>query len=356
MHKRPDNVICFRCDAGSDIGYGHLIRCLSLANSTRPKQMCIFAMASSSEGARTMVKAAGHRLIELPADGHFDTDILLSKLGAPPDVFVLDISYDVHEENRRALKQYVGRLSEGRGLTVLIDGLNSHALVNGPGWDVDILVAPYIGAPKTLPVPHLLSGAQFVIFDDSYTASERVCFSDGPAKKVLVTFGGADTKELTLQALKALAQLEGNGFDIHVIIGPSFSLELREKIDSFVDGLKCVTLLYAPDTLADQMMWADIAVSATGLTKYELALTGTPAVLISIDETHANAHRPFEEENTALHLGVSDKVTVEAIATSVNRLSVDVELRKELFANGTRLVDSQGRTRIMDYIMRMLDD
>ena len=62
-------------------------------------------------------------------------------------------------------------------------------------------------------------------------------------------------------------------------------------------------------SLAHEIIWCDVAVSSTGLTKYELAVLGAPAVFLSIDEHHHTVNRAFREVGTGIDLGVHDRVS-----------------------------------------------
>ena len=53
-----------------------------------------------------------------------------------------------------------------------------------------------------------------------------------------------------------------------------------------------ISIVKSPNTLFNLMHWADIAISSNGLTKYELAATGLPSVLLSNDKYHDEANEP----------------------------------------------------------------
>src|SRR3546814_10324367 len=75
------------------------------------------------------------------------------------------------------------------------------------------------------------------------------------------------------------------------------------------------------------MLWCDLAISATGLTKYELAATGTPAILLSHDRAHAENNLAFAELGAAVDLGEIALLSDITIAETVRALLQDAARR-----------------------------
>jgi UDP-2,4-diacetamido-2,4,6-trideoxy-beta-L-altropyranose hydrolase len=62
-------TVCFRCDANSDIGYGHFYRCLSLADAIHQQGFtCLFIMANTSDEIIKIFNNSRHKLIEMHQD------------------------------------------------------------------------------------------------------------------------------------------------------------------------------------------------------------------------------------------------------------------------------------------------
>lgn len=232
----------------------------------------------------------------------------------------------------------------------VIDGLGKQSLYHrlGHRLETELIVVPYVGAPRSLPTGsgRLLGGAHWAIIDDRTRAcadTERECGD----RRVLVTAGGADPHGITELALEAL--LPADSLDVRCVIGPFFGEErasaLRRRAER--DGASVVV---APQDLCREFVWADLAVSATGLTKYELALHGLPAVFVSGDESQARAHAPFAEACTGIDMGTVARTEPAQLAAVVDDLLRDRGRRTKMAEAGRRLVDGRGAERVVSAI------
>jgi UDP-2,4-diacetamido-2,4,6-trideoxy-beta-L-altropyranose hydrolase len=327
------------------------MRCLSIADAAAPTMTSAFAMACSDQNAREIVQQRGHCVIELPDAMEFDSAGLESHL-IDSQVVVYDLSHNLDPPRRAALKCYVNKMCKAGTLRMLIDGMPPQAAIEGPDWEVDILVLPYVGALNRVENYETLSGPQFSVLPFKfYTLGSPRQIVD-KARKILVTFGGSDPLGLTVLAIDALSTLDLSQVQIRIVIGPGFANYLVDQIKLKTTNSPHIGLILAPDSLAVHMMWADLAISATGLTKYELARTGTPAILVSTDPAHATAHQAFDDANTAWHLGIAEEISEECLSEALWNLITNAKVREKMSNNGQALIDGHGAMRIADYMKR----
>ena len=91
---------------------------------------------------------------------------------------------------------------------------------------------------------------------------------------------------------------------------------------------------------------ADLALCAFGVTAYELASTGTPAIYLGISEDHAISAGAFAEAGMGISLGLAARLSDADILRTVSWLLQKPLARREMRAAGLSLIDGQGASRI----------
>jgi len=167
-----------------------------------------------------------------------------------------------------------------------------------------------------------------------------------------VTCGGADPMGWTPIVLSALESI-ADRLTVRVILGPLFSSALRAEVaERAAVSIHRVEIVDSPDSLAAHMQWCDVAIAASGLTKYELAATGTPTILFSIDAFHDENNRAFAVLQVSEDLGASP--SQNSIAGAARRLLADRDRREEMSASGRSVVDGRGAQRLVAKVMEKL--
>ncbi len=342
-------LCCFRADADGRIGWGHLRRCLAIADALPRDVTPVFALGSDSADAADRLTTGGRRALA----GDDPVAALSDLAGAAPAVVVADLAHPPWLAEPDPLRRRLEDWRAGGSRIALIDGLAPLALAQGGGWPLDLYIAPYCGAdaPPDLPAARVLCGPAYAVVPPRRPRGG----STGGPLHLLVTLGGADPNGTTLKVLDALAALKGPDLSVRVILGPSFGPALRRRIRDATARRDAIALVDAPDGLAPYYAWADLAVAGAGLTKYELAAAGLPSVLIALDDAAVAANAAFAAEGTAVHLGADAAVTPAMISRAVATLAGDAGRRTNLARRGQALVDGQGPARIAAALESLID-
>jgi spore coat polysaccharide biosynthesis protein SpsF len=98
--------------------------------------------------------------------------------------------------------------------------------------------------------------------------------------------------------------------------------------------------------LATEFATCDAALVAFGVTAYELAAVGVPAIYLGISDDHVESASAFAEAGMGVNLGHMDKVKGEDIAKAVRSLLNDGARRRQMRATGLMTIDGAGASRI----------
>ena len=124
---------------------------------------------------------------------------------------------------------------------------------------------------------------------------------------LLVAMGGSDPHGLTLRAARALAPLDPS-FRIRFVIGSG--MEDARKVAAGIVAMKSnYETVEGADDLSTEYASADLALCAFGVTAYELAAFGVPAIYLGLTDDHARSAAAFGDAGMGASLGVADQVT-----------------------------------------------
>jgi UDP-2,4-diacetamido-2,4,6-trideoxy-beta-L-altropyranose hydrolase len=356
------NVV-FRVDASVQIGVGHLMRCLTLAESLLERGIQIrFVCRQHAGNLIALLQKKAIPVTVLPAlvakdtaygEGYAswlgvtqidDAQQTIEALnGDKPDWLVVDhYGLDIKWEQR--LRPHVGKLM------VIDDLANRH-------HDCDVLLdqnystegeSRYVGLVSD--ACKLLVGPHYALLRPEYAAYRKMLpLCDGKVKRVLVFFGGSDPQNMTGMALEALSHPDLKHLEVDVVIGANNSH--RRFLEQLARHRPFTTLYEPRPHLADLMMKADLALGAGGATTWERMCLGLPTIVISIAENQY----PGAEALAAVHLiyyaGRSSDVTSETLSNAVIELVSNATELAGLSAKNQLMVDGLGAARVLEVML-----
>jgi spore coat polysaccharide biosynthesis protein SpsF len=149
---------------------------------------------------------------------------------------------------------------------------------------------------------------------------------------------------LTLKSARALAKLESS-FRARFVIGPGVEnrVQLARSIVALAPNFET---LEGADGLATEFSSCDAALAAFGVTAYELAAYGVPALYLCLTPDHALSARAFEAAGIGQSLGLASETSDDAIANGVSSLMSDSSRRRDMRAAGLTTIDGEGAARV----------
>ena len=274
--------IVFRVDSSSQMGVGHLMRCLTLADELKKQNHNATFICRELKG--NLIKSIEHRVLILPVDKDFQSDDLyLSWLGETQeqdvkqtiqvihdnaDLLIVD-SYALDEVWHKQLKPHAKKI-------MVIDDLADRE------FDCDVLLNQNLASKQgdyQGKVPsdcELLLGCEYALLRPEFAAFRKRALEKRKKtqeiKNILISMGGSDKKNITYNVLQQL----NDGFNIVVVLS-SASLH-REMIMDYVKG-KNIEVIINADNMAELMLDADLAIGAGGSTSWERCCLGLPTLL-----------------------------------------------------------------------------
>jgi spore coat polysaccharide biosynthesis predicted glycosyltransferase SpsG len=311
----------FRCDATAGIGFGHLSRCMALAEAFR-----LSAVDSSFAGlfdpaAKDQIASAGLHRIDLADPVNMgaaaEREVLSGARNEQGGSFVIVDSY-------RADPTYLADLKSLGLATVLIDDFG--ALSNYP---CDVVLnftwgAQALGYPKgpvlLLGPEHFPARRQLVALRTRSIGRDR----RGRIRNLLIAIGGSDPKRIAARLVRLLRERHA-GTCLQVVAANESDLAI--ELADFAPGSRI--LPRQPD-LSEQLFWADACITGGGLIKYEGTFMGVPAAAIAQNEGQAGETRVLTQAGLVFDLGLADGCTDEELGGALDRFISGEALREEL--------------------------
>jgi len=334
----------FRCDGSTQIGTGHIMRCLSLAEGLKKKDwQCNFVMKDYDARLADKIKEKGFELRLIPKESSLKEDLKLTRKYASQwkVSIILTDSYDLDRE-------YLKGLKEGPFFFLSIDDSTqthfySHILLN---QNIHATAREYQG--KIELYTKLLLGPKYALLREDFASNRKAKGISEKVQKVLVTMGGGDPYNQSLKVLRALDSMEG-AFSITVLLGSSFLFQ--EEIEIFTRRTsKKIKIVQNTNQVARLMKESDLAISAAGCTVWELCCLGVPTILLILSENQEPIAQSLHKKGIMKNLGWFNQVYEPHIQREVSKLSSGQKLRQEMSDKGQLLVDGLGVKRVVKEI------
>lgn len=350
--------ITFRVDASSQIGTGHFMRCLTLADGLKQRGAHIrFISRHLPEYLRDMLAAKGHEfaLIEsaqndAPMDelahAHWlgvsqaqdamDSIRVLS--GGPWDWLIVD-HYALDARWESALRQTAKNILV---IDDIADRQHDCDVLLDQNFYVDMDIR-YTG--KIPAYCQLLLGPHYALLRDEFKRlHKQIKPRSGPVKRMLVFFGGVDADNYTGRAIDALSGIDISGFHVDVVIGAQHPCRVQIEAECAQRGFSCHV---QTSRMAELMAAADLAIGAGGIATWERCCLGLPTFAICVANNQQEQIAGAASEGLLYAPELKDELNL-VIKRHVSALLENDYLRHFISRNGMKSVDGRGVSRIVN--------
>jgi len=346
----------FRVDSSPEIGLGHLMRCLTLANelqrfgyesyficrdfpqnhshlllesdfkvilldcNRKPNQIDWLGVSSNED-----VSACVPILKDIPVDwlvvDHYSIDNIWSSQIRKefPDLKIMaidDLANRSHDCDFLLDQTYNRKRSDYNDL------IPQHATFCG-GTDYALIRREFLKAREN---------------------SKDKIHEDNDSLHILLALGGGDVSSQISIVGQALLELsKTNSFSLTAIIGQTDDSYLKSIRSCNLD----LELLKFSNNIAEEMAKADIAIGAGGGTSWERCCVGVPTIVLTLAKNQIEIAKILHSENA----GISVKTDFQDILSALKKMINDKILLKQMRSNALKLCDGKGLDRVISALI-----
>lgn len=193
------------------------------------------------------------------------------------------------------------------------------------------------------PSTGLMLGPRWALLRPEFARlSERHRPTSEVARRILVTFGGADPAGMAPLAARALSRLAA-GTVVTIVTGLA-DARGSESGSTSEDGIEFVS---QPEDFAGLLQQADLAVAAAGTTSWELACLGVPFLAVATAPNQVEIAASLGRAGVARDVGWHADLSEERLRSEVTDLAADAGERRRMSESGRALVDGHGASRVV---------
>ncbi len=337
------NVV-IRTDASYEIGFGHVMRCLTLAESLRNLGVTVsFVIKKQLYDLKDHIENSGFDVYRLThaVEGHpfdyeedaIETINVISNCKV--DLLIVD-HYMIDIKWQSILRSYIHKI-------MVIDDLANRK--HDCDFILDQNYISDINRYDSLTPSHSIKflGGEFALLRKEFSQCRPSLYMRkiNKVNNVLIQFGGSDPQNLTLLSLQSLVN---NGFHINVVVGSAYMY--LDDIQSLVNSDKNTMLYVQPNNIAKQMLVADIAIGAGGISTWERMCVGLPSIVITTAENQISFNNELHRDGYINLIGESSNIKKRHIYESFKSLIDNTELLYKQSKKCLDLIDGLGSDKI----------
>lgn len=375
MTSSPALSVVFRVDASFDIGTGHVMRCLTLADALRERgARCTFICREHPGHLIEHIRRKGYAVHVLPQA----TDDLCQTAEAgisPPPMHASWLGCDWQTDARqtqavlaeeKAHWLIVDHYALDRRWEIALQGYYEKLMVIDDLADrphaCDLLLDQNLGRKPddydNLVPAHCrrLIGPQYALLRPEFAQWRPYSLQrrrNPKLKRLLITMGGVDQPNATCQVLGALKSCP-LPFDCQITIVMGTRAPWLEQVQAFTVTMPWPTeLLVDVNDMAELMAESDLAIGAAGTTSWERCCLGLPTLLVVLAENQAAGAWALHQIGAARLLGEPEAIPKEFPRAFYELLKDQALIDMSLAARA--VTDGQGASRII-HVMGYLNE
>lgn len=362
--------VVLRVDASLEIGVGHVMRCLTLADELRSRgAVCHFVCRAQPGDLIKLLQSYGFDVTELPFGALSGNTIETDEGELPPHARWLGCDWRTDARQTQEVvsvirpdwlivdhyaldERWEARLEPyARGVMViddLADRPHVCRLLLDQNFYADMKVR-YLGRiPSSCEV---LLGPDYVLLRSEFIeARQQVRSRHGRVSRILVFFGGSDPQNQTSYVLQALKVLDLQDVAVDVVIG--ITNPHRGQIEQICGDMPNVTLHCQVSNMAELIMRADLGIGAGGVAMWERCYLGLPTITVVFADNQLRTTEDLAKIGAIKYLGRCDSFTANDYEKAIKEMIDSPEAMRQMTERSLKLV-RPGAQRVADTMERI---
>lgn len=323
-----------KAEATNELGLGMVSRAFCLAEEMLSRDLLVTIVTNEPFG-RKFFKNFPVEVAVIPVESSFEEELNFLRNMINEETILVLTDYKNINEYYGLLhpKKLILLADEVEPVTVPIDLFISSLLLKGP---------------KSEFIKKSLCGLEYHFIKKEILNFKKSDLLETP-KKVLLTMGGSDNKELTVSLM---GMLHDTLKDCHftVLLGTcSQRIGFTEKrLLGISDDIE---INRNASKMEHQYRTFDFALCKGGVTAYELMYLGVPLLLVSTSDVQKEMLQLLHNEGAIVYAGHWNEITEENINSLILEICGNFDKRKSLSANAKQKIDGMGMIRIVNAIV-----
>ncbi|MGB0899305.1 MAG: UDP-2,4-diacetamido-2,4,6-trideoxy-beta-L-altropyranose hydrolase [Psychrobium sp.] len=341
--------VIFQVEASSNIGLGHLMRCLTLARQLHELEInCLFMINQHDLNLSQLLDEADieYKFVDSPSSTF---DVVFGGVKNALTLVVID-SYDFDSEWHHQLKSV-------DTLVMAIDDLANRPLSLDLLLDQNLVESYQTRYDDFVPKNCIsLLGPKYALLREEFYLQRKVL----PTMEnrlnnavVLVNFGGADPGNETLKAAKGVVAVNGIK-EIVVVVGSGYLH--YEQLKAWAKNYPKVALLQNVSNMAHLMSQALVMVGAVGSTTWERCALGCVGLVSAIAENQQATAEYLHKLGVHQFLGSHNELESDDYRRGLESIMANSDELLSMSERAFGLVDGLGAHRVAQKIQEFMLD
>ncbi len=368
-------TVAIRVDASTRMGSGHVMRCLTLASKLISQNLRIIFLTKNHQGnLNHLIEQQGFELIKLSApvesiEAQIDDKLWLgcsyqadaqeclhALTGLNIHLLIID-HYSLDHQWQAILKDKLNSDLNKQYSTkfMVIDDLANRK------HHCDILLDQTLGRiPQDYKelTPHhcqLLLGNEFIMLRDEFEGSrmkaESIREKTSEIKNILITMGGTDPDNIAESVLNWLIKFQKLNSNIQITLVANKTSTFFDKLKLIACNHKWISIVSNPQSMANLMLKAEVAIGSSGATAWERCCLGLPCISIISADNQQFLSEKLSNAGAIISLGHFSTINYTSFIKAITQILIEKDTYTNMVKNCFACCDGLGVNKVITAIL-----